>query len=116
VEDGRVAVDLPSLSTQHVIILTGLCFQCQGIFGRIFATTMKRGEQLPVDLTLNLLEENIKKCGIHTERNPREILIPIKHLDKHSLGRQMLIFFFFECLLVFQFGQNIDFFQSCLFL
>jgi hypothetical protein len=28
-----VAVDLPNLGTQHVIILIKLCFHCQGIFG-----------------------------------------------------------------------------------
>ena len=33
VEDGSVAVDLPNLGTQHVIILTVLCFHCWGIFG-----------------------------------------------------------------------------------
>jgi hypothetical protein len=32
-EDGSVAVDLPNLGAQHVIILTVLCFHCQGIFG-----------------------------------------------------------------------------------
>jgi hypothetical protein len=33
VEDGSVAVDLPSLGTQHVIILTLLCLNCWDIFG-----------------------------------------------------------------------------------
>ena len=33
VEDGSVAVDLPNLGTQHVFILTELCFHCRGIFG-----------------------------------------------------------------------------------
>jgi hypothetical protein len=33
VEDGSVAVDLPNLGAQHVIILIVLCFHCQGIFG-----------------------------------------------------------------------------------
>ena len=33
VEDDSVAVDLPNLGTQHVIILTVLCFHCQGIIG-----------------------------------------------------------------------------------
>ena len=33
VEDGSVAVDLPSLGTQHVFILIVLCFHCWGIFG-----------------------------------------------------------------------------------
>jgi hypothetical protein len=33
VEDGSVAVDLPSQGTQHVIILIVLCFHCWGIFG-----------------------------------------------------------------------------------
>jgi hypothetical protein len=33
VEDGSVAVELPNPGTQHVIILTVLCFHCQGIFG-----------------------------------------------------------------------------------
>ena len=33
VEDGRVAVEVPNLGTQHVIILTELCFHCQGICG-----------------------------------------------------------------------------------
>ena len=32
-EDGSVAVDLPNLDAQHVIILTVLCFHCRGIFG-----------------------------------------------------------------------------------
>jgi hypothetical protein len=31
-EDGSVVVDLPILGAQHVFILTGLCFHCQGIF------------------------------------------------------------------------------------
>jgi hypothetical protein len=39
VEDGSVAVDLPSLGTQHVIILTVLCFHCRGVFGRRFTAT-----------------------------------------------------------------------------
>ena len=39
VEDGSVAVDLPSLGTQHVFILIVLCFHCQGIFGRRFTAT-----------------------------------------------------------------------------
>ena len=39
VEDGSVVVDLPNLGTQHVIILTVLCFHCRGIFGRIFTST-----------------------------------------------------------------------------
>ena len=29
-EDGSVAVDLPNLGTQHVFILTGLCFNLLG--------------------------------------------------------------------------------------
>jgi hypothetical protein len=33
VEDGSVVVDLPNLGTQHVIILTELCFHCLGTFG-----------------------------------------------------------------------------------
>ena len=33
VEDGSVVVDLPNLGTQHVIILTVLCFHCLGLFG-----------------------------------------------------------------------------------
>ena len=33
VEDGRVAVEVPNLGTQHVIILTEFYFHCQGIFG-----------------------------------------------------------------------------------
>ena len=33
VEDGSVAVDLPNLGAQHVIILTVLCFHCWGILG-----------------------------------------------------------------------------------
>jgi hypothetical protein len=32
VEDGSVAVDLPNLSAQHVL-LTESCFHCLGIFG-----------------------------------------------------------------------------------
>ena len=39
VGDGSVAVDLPNLGTQHVIILIVLCFHCQGIFGRRFTAT-----------------------------------------------------------------------------
>jgi hypothetical protein len=39
VEDVSVAVDLPNLGAQHVIILTVLCFHCQGIFGRRFTIT-----------------------------------------------------------------------------
>ena len=38
-EDGSIVVDLPSLGTQHVIILTVLCFHCQDIFGKRFTTT-----------------------------------------------------------------------------
>ena len=33
VEDGSIAIDLPNLGSQHVFILTELCFHCQGIFG-----------------------------------------------------------------------------------
>jgi hypothetical protein len=33
VEDGSIAIDLPNLGTQHVVILTMLCFHCWGIFG-----------------------------------------------------------------------------------
>jgi hypothetical protein len=33
VEDDSVAVDLPSLGTQLVFILTESCFHCQGLFG-----------------------------------------------------------------------------------
>jgi hypothetical protein len=40
VEDGSVAVDLPNLGAQHVIILTVLCFHCWGILGRRFTTTV----------------------------------------------------------------------------
>jgi hypothetical protein len=40
VKDGSVVVDLPNLGTQHVIILTVLCFHCQGIFGRRFTATL----------------------------------------------------------------------------
>ena len=32
-EDGSIAVDLPNLGTQHVIILTVLCFCCRAYFG-----------------------------------------------------------------------------------
>ena len=42
VEDGSVAVDLSNLGTQHVIILTVLCFHCRGIFGRRFKETRKK--------------------------------------------------------------------------
>jgi hypothetical protein len=38
VEDGSIAVALPNLGAQHVIILTVLCFHCQGISGRRHAT------------------------------------------------------------------------------
>ena len=31
--DGSVVVDLPNLSTQHVFILTELCFHCPSLFG-----------------------------------------------------------------------------------
>ena len=31
VEDGSVVVDLPNLGTQHVIVLTGLCFHLPGL-------------------------------------------------------------------------------------
>jgi hypothetical protein len=41
VEDGSVAVDLPNLGAQHVIILTELCFHCWGIFWWRFTTTPK---------------------------------------------------------------------------
>ena len=33
VEDGSVVVDLPNVGTQHVFILTELCFHCRRIFG-----------------------------------------------------------------------------------
>jgi hypothetical protein len=33
VADSSVAEDLPNLGTQHVTILTELCFNCQGISG-----------------------------------------------------------------------------------
>ena len=39
VEDGSVAVDLPSLGTQHVFILIVSCFHCWGIFGRRYTAT-----------------------------------------------------------------------------
>jgi hypothetical protein len=39
VEDGSVAVDLPNLGTQHVIILTVWCFHCLGISGMERFTT-----------------------------------------------------------------------------
>ena len=41
-KDGSVVVDLPNLGTQHVIILTVLCFHCWGIFGleRFTATSV----------------------------------------------------------------------------
>jgi hypothetical protein len=40
VEDGSVAVDLPNLGAQHVVILTESCFHYWGIFGMgIFTTT-----------------------------------------------------------------------------
>ena len=38
VEDGSIAVDLPNLGTQHIFILTVLCFHCRGIFGRVSVT------------------------------------------------------------------------------
>jgi hypothetical protein len=43
VEDGRVVVDLPNLSAQHVIILTELCFHCRAIFGMERLTTTSFG-------------------------------------------------------------------------
>jgi hypothetical protein len=42
VDDGSVAVDLPNLGAQHVIILTESCFHCQGMFGWRFTTTSPR--------------------------------------------------------------------------
>ena len=33
VEDGSVAVDLPNLGMQYLIMSTLLCFHCRGIFG-----------------------------------------------------------------------------------
>jgi hypothetical protein len=42
VEDGSVVLDLPKLSTQHVFLLTELCFHCQDIFGlEIYHKNMK---------------------------------------------------------------------------
>jgi hypothetical protein len=38
-EDGSIAVDLPHLGTQDLII-TVLCFYCWGIFGRRFIATI----------------------------------------------------------------------------
>jgi hypothetical protein len=43
VEDGSVAVDLPNLGTQHVFILTELCFHCRAYLGWRFTAT---GENL----------------------------------------------------------------------
>jgi hypothetical protein len=40
VEDGRVAVDLPNLGTQHVFILIELCFHCQSILSWRFTATL----------------------------------------------------------------------------
>jgi hypothetical protein len=31
-EDGSVAVDLPNLGTQHIIILIESCFHCPGLY------------------------------------------------------------------------------------
>jgi hypothetical protein len=39
VEDPSVLVNLPNLGTQYVFILTVLCFHCQGLLGRRFAST-----------------------------------------------------------------------------
>ena len=39
VEVGSVAIDLPNLGAQHLLILTVLYFHCQGIFGRRFTAT-----------------------------------------------------------------------------
>jgi hypothetical protein len=41
-EDGSVGVDLPTLGSQHVFILSGLCFHCQGLFGWRFTATGRR--------------------------------------------------------------------------
>jgi hypothetical protein len=40
-EDGRGVVDLPNLGAQHVFILTMLCFNFQGIFGRRFIANLR---------------------------------------------------------------------------
>ena len=42
VDDGSVALHLPNLGSQHVILLTELCFHCQGMFGWRFTTTSSR--------------------------------------------------------------------------
>jgi hypothetical protein len=39
-EEDSVAVDLPNLDAQYVIILTVLCFHCLGLFGRRFTATV----------------------------------------------------------------------------
>ena len=44
VEDGSIAVDLPNLGAQHIIILIVLCFHCWGISGlERFTTTVFYG-------------------------------------------------------------------------
>jgi hypothetical protein len=54
VEDGSVAVDLPNLGAQHVIILTVLRFH--NIFGRRFTTTSQlKG---PENVFNKIIEEN----------------------------------------------------------
>ena len=50
VEDGSVAVDLPNLGTQHVFILTELCFHCRGIFG--LEIYRNRGEKKEINLNV----------------------------------------------------------------
>jgi hypothetical protein len=49
-EDGSVAVDLPNLGTQHVCILTELCFHCRGIFG--LEIYRNRGEKKEINLNV----------------------------------------------------------------
>ena len=46
VGDGSVAVDLPNLGTQHVIILTELCFHCRAYLGWRFTVTETHNQKI----------------------------------------------------------------------
>jgi hypothetical protein len=73
VEDGTVAVDLPNLGTQHVFIVTELCFPCQGLFGlQIYRNTIPCGVsrerlKLCVHLTPLLSELGLKSSALRLE-------------------------------------------------
>jgi hypothetical protein len=65
VEDGSVAVGLPNLGTQHLIILIVLYFHCRGMFGWRFTATTVTLSKADV-LSWNHLHVKISLAG-HAE-------------------------------------------------